>query len=113
MIRECTECGVKFNPKSPAKIRAGGLIGTCPDCSEESTVKYLGLAAGDGKQASITVLAFNSERDRNKYADFWRNNSGIHKGKACQLGSHLSTDPGIRFRTVSQSSATNHKGRAT
>lgn len=113
MIKECHECGTKFDPRSPAKLRAGGKINTCPDCSLETTVKYLGLSNGDGKQASITVLAFNSVSDRSRYADFWRNNSGINKGKSCQLGSHLSTDPGIHFRTVSQSSPTNHKGKAT
>jgi len=112
MLRECVECESMFDPRSPAKMRAGGHIGTCPDCSQESTVKYLGLANGDGKQASVTVLAFKSQEDRGRYADFWRNNSGIHRGKSCQLGSHLSTSPGISFRTVTQSTATNHKGRA-
>lgn len=92
-------------------MRAGGHIGTCPECSQESTVKYLGLANGDGKQASVTVLSFKSQEDRRRYADFWRNNTGIHKGKSCQLGSHLSTSPGISFKTVTQSGATNHKGR--
>lgn len=112
MIRDCINCGVKYETMSPAKIRAGGLITTCPECSDEPAVKYLGLSSGDGKQAGITVLSFESTADRSRYADFWRNNSGIHKGKACQLGSHLSTTPGVRFRTVTQSTATNHKGRA-
>ena len=111
MLRECVECESMFDPRSPSKMRAGGHIGTCPDCSQESTVKYLGLANGDGKQASVTVLSFKSQEDRSRYADFWRNNTGIHKGKSCQLGSHLSTSPGISFKTVTQSGATNHKGR--
>ena len=111
MMKECIECGCKFDPRSPAKLRAGGLITTCADCSEEPAVRYLGLANGDGKQASITVLAFSSSRDREKYSDFYRNNAGYHRGKSCQLGSHLSTDPGVHFRTVTQSAATNHKGK--
>lgn len=111
MVKECIDCGTKFDPHSPAKRRAGGLINTCPDCSHEPAVKYLGLANGDGKQASITVLAFESSKDRDRYSDFYRNNTGYHKGKSCQLGSHLSTDPGVHFRTVTQSTATNHKGR--
>jgi hypothetical protein len=111
MLRECIECESMFDPRSPSKMRAGGHIGTCPECSQESTVKYLGLANGDGKQASVTVLSFKSQEDRSRYADFWRNNTGIHKGKSCQLGSHLSTSPGISFKTVTQSGATNHKGR--
>ena len=111
MLKECIECGSRFDPLSPAKQRAGGRISTCPDCSDEPVVKYLGTQSGDGKMASISILAFDSTADRNKYADFWRNNSGVHRGKSCQLGSHLSTDPGVRFRTVTQSTATNHKGR--
>ena len=112
MLRDCVSCGSKYDTMSPAKIRAGGLITTCPDCSDEPAVKYLGLANGDGKQASVTVLSFESTADRDRYASFWRNNSGVHRGKSCQLGSHLSTDPGVKFRTVTQSTATNHKGRA-
>ena len=111
MLRECTECGSKFDPLSPAKKRAGGKISTCPDCSDEPAVKYLGLAAGDGKQASVTILAFGSTSDRERYSGFYMNNAGYHRGKSCQLGAHLSTDPGVKFRTVTQSTATNHKGR--
>lgn len=111
MLRECIHCDCKFDPRSPAKERAGGRINECADCSVEPTVRYLGLANGDGKQASVTVLAFGSVADRERYSDFYRNNAGYHRGKSCQLGSHLSTDPGVRFRTVTAASATNHKGR--
>jgi len=111
MLRTCAACESLFDPNSPAKQRAGGRVNTCPDCSDEPEVKYLGLANGDGKQASITVLAFGSSKDRDRYSSFYRNNAGYHKGKSCQLGSHLSTDPGVKFRTVTQSTATNHKGR--
>jgi hypothetical protein len=111
MLVTCVECEAVFDPRSPAKQRAGGRINTCPDCSSESVVKYLGLANGDGKQASLTVLAFGSVGDREKYSAYYRNNAGYHKGKSCQLGSHLSTDPGVRFRTVTQMGAMNHKGK--
>lgn len=111
MLKECIDCGSRFNPQSPAKIRAGGRINQCPDCSDEPVVKYLGLQSGDGKMASISILAFDTPGDREKYSDFWKNNSGYNKGKSCQLGDHLTPDPGIKFRTVTQSTATNHKGR--
>lgn len=111
MLRECVHCMCKFDPNSPTKLRVGGKINECAECAVESTVKYLGLANGDGKQASVTILAFDSTTDRDRYSDFYRNNAGYHRGKACQLGSHLSTDPGVHFRTVTQSGATNHKGR--
>ncbi len=112
MLMSCIECECSFDPRSPVKQRAGGRINQCPDCSTESTVRYLGLQAGDGKQAGITVLSFNTTSDRERYADFWRNNSGMHRGKSCQLGTHLSTTPGVSYKTVTQSTATNHKGRA-
>ncbi len=111
MIKECVECDCKFDTNSPAKLRVGGKISTCPDCSSEPAVKYLGLAAGDGKQASVTILSFGSAADRARYSDFYRNNAGYNKGKSCQLGAHLSTDPGVKFRTVLAPGATNHKGR--
>lgn len=112
MLRECSECSAAFDTNSPAKLRIGGRISTCPDCSEESTVKYLGLANGDGKQASVTVLAFGSSHDRERYASYWKANTGYYKGKSCHLSQSNPADPGIKFRTVVQSSATNHKGRA-
>lgn len=111
MLMECSECGFQFDPRSPAKLRAGGRITTCPDCSEEPAVKYLGLQAGDGKQAGITVLQFSSAQDREKYSDFWKNNSGMHKSRACQLGTHLSADPGIQFKTIVTTGPMNHKGK--
>ena len=107
----CKICEDEFDPSSPEKKRAGGRINECPECSMESTPRYLGVQNGDGKQAGITVLAFNNPQDREQYKRFWQNNSGLHKGKSCQLGSHTSTDPGIGFRTVTQTSATNHKGK--
>jgi hypothetical protein len=111
MLRECTECESMFDPRSPAKMRAGGHINTCPECSKEPTVKYLGLSAGDGKQAGVTVLKFESKEDREEYRQMWWVNSGMMVGKSCQLGFQKRT-PNVRFKTVTQSTATNHKGRA-
>jgi hypothetical protein len=109
--RECIDCGIIFDLRSPEKRRAGGLATTCPDCSEEATPKYLGLTSGDGKQASITVLKFNNSSDREAYREMWYVNSGMLVGKSCQMGIRKS-DPGVRFHTVTQSTATNHKGKA-
>lgn len=111
MLKECVECSVSFETNSPAKLRVGGRINTCADCSEESTVKYLGLANGDGKQASVTVLAFNTPKDRERYASYWKANTGYYKGKSCHLSQSNPADPGVKFRTVVQSSAANHKGK--
>jgi hypothetical protein len=111
MLRECVECNATFDTNSPAKIRAGGRVNTCPDCSEEPAVKYLGLANGDGKQASVTVLAFDTPKDRERYASYWKANTGYYKGKSCHLSQSNPADPGVKFRTVVQSSAANHKGK--
>lgn len=111
MIRECIHCECPFDTDSPAKRRAGGRINECPECTGEDVPRYLGVASGDGKMASIAILAFNNKAEREQYKSFWQNNSGLHKGKECQLGSHLSVNPGISFRTVTQSGAMNHKGK--
>jgi hypothetical protein len=110
-MRDCVNCGATFDPMSHAKRRIGGKINTCPDCSEEGTVKYLGLTAGDGKQAGITVLKFESKEDREEYRQAWWVNSGMMVGKSCQLGFQKRT-PNVKFKTVTQSTATNHKGKA-
>jgi hypothetical protein len=74
-------------------------------------VRSVGLTAGDGKMASVTILHFQSNTDREKYLQFWQNNTGLHKGKNCQLGSHLSTTPNVKFRIQQAPEATNHKGK--
>ena len=111
MIRDCVHCEFPFDTNSPAKKRAGGRINECVDCTGEDVPRYLGVASGDGKMASITILSFGNINEREQYKSFWANNSGLHRGKSCQLGSHTSTDPGIKFRTVTQTAAMNHKGK--
>jgi NAD-dependent SIR2 family protein deacetylase len=112
MIKNCVSCGDEFNPNSTEKRRVGGRITECPDCSEETTVKYIGLQSADGKQSQATILQFGNEQDKNRYLDFWKNNSGYHKGKSgSQIGRHLSTTPNIKFKTVVSFNPTNHKGK--
>jgi len=111
-ILNCKECGEEFDLFSDEKKAAGGKVFHCPSCSEEVAIKYAGVSSADGKQSQATILKFSSRQDREKYLDFWRNNSGFNKGKSCQLGNHLSTTPGIAFETVAAFSPTNHKGKA-
>jgi hypothetical protein len=110
-IITCTECEIEFDIHSPEKRRVGGRVNQCPDCSEETAVKYIGLQSADGKQSQATILKFSSDKDRQAYLEFWQNNSGLHKGKSCQLGGHLSTTPAVNFETVTGFSPTNHKGK--
>ena len=101
-MRRCIHCEYPFDPDSFAKKQAGGKINECPDCVEElgteTAVKYLGLSAGDGKAAGISIVAFESNEDRESYSKAWttaviclvtppsrasRYNAGNnHKGKA-------------------------------
>lgn len=116
-MKECKHCGEFFDLHSREKILAGGKINECPDCVEElggdkSPPKYLGVAAGNGKMSDITIIACNTEEDKEKFARTWRNNNGQNKGKACQLGNHLSPTGGIRFSTVHVNESNgNHKGK--
>ena len=111
MIRLCIACEDEYDDSTPDKRKAGGLITTCIGCSDDPVVKYAGVQAADGKQSQATILKFESNSDRNKYIAFWQNNSGLHKGKSCSLGKHLSTDPKIKFKTVVAHKPTNHKGK--
>lgn len=113
MKRVCVHCEIEFDARSPEKLRAGGKINECHECAEETAIKYVGLQSADGKQSQATILKFKSNSDREKYMEFWKNNSGLHKGKSCQLGGHLSTTPAVQFETVSEFSPTNHKGKAS
>lgn len=110
-MQVCIHCEDEFDPNSPLKRKVGGRINECPDCSQENVIKYAGVQASDGKQSQATILKFDSEADKDAYISFWQNNSGLHKGKSCQLGGHLSTDPKIKFQTIVAHIATNHKGK--
>jgi hypothetical protein len=112
MNKVCVECDAPFDPSSREKRRAGGLATTCPDCSEETSVRYLGISAGEGKQASVQVLKFSSEGDRERYQRYWKASSGLNTGKNCQLG-YRANELNISFETRATFVANpNHKGKA-
>lgn len=111
-MRICAACGDDFDPRSPEKRRAGGLSTHCSDCSEETSVRYAGVQAGEGKGASVQILKFQSTEDRQKYMDFWWVNSGMMVGKQCQMGLRKST-PAVSFETRATFTFNpNHKGKA-
>jgi hypothetical protein len=116
MLKECKWCEAEFETESRRKQLAGGFINECPECVEDrggddSPPMYLACAAGDGKSQGITILKFESEEDRDAYSKAWLNNSGAHKGKSCQLGTHLTPMGGIKFTTVQKTEAMNAKGK--
>lgn len=113
---KCKHCELEFNPHSKEKKEVGGFINECPDCVEElggdRTPKYLGVAAGNGKMSDVTILKFDNYEDRKAYSNAWKNNSGLNKGKSCQLGKHLTSMSGMSFKIVSENRANdNHKGK--
>jgi hypothetical protein len=114
MIRECIECGIEFNDSSTAKKRVGGRINECPDCSDEHVVRYLGVQNAAGKMSGCEILAFANNADRDAFNAHWRNNSGMHKGKSCQLGTHTTAGSGsFKFKRVAEFGRNdNHKGRS-
>lgn len=112
MLRECRECGGEFNPNSKEKRRIGGLSTHCEDCSEETTVRYFGTSAGEGKQASVQVLKFGSQEDRDKYARYWKASSGLNTGKQCQMA-FRANEVNIKFETrATFTGNVNNKGKA-
>lgn len=110
---QCTECDGMFDPHSQAKKRAGGLRNNCPECSEETAVKYAGVAASDGKMAGVQVLKFENQRDRDGFVRFWRAASGMNVGKSCQLSNSTPAGSGsFSFQKVAEFAANgNHKGK--
>ena len=110
-MRVCLVCGDEFDPRSPAKRRAGGLSTHCENCSEETEVRYAGISSGEGKQAQVQVLRFQSQEDRKDYLRYWAANSGLNTGKNCQLA-YRAKETGIKFQTVATfSGVVNHKGK--
>lgn len=113
LMRVCVECEEKFDPHGKEKRRAGGLATQCPDCSEEHAVRALGFASGDGKMAALNIVQCATQKDAEALKAYWYRASGMHKGKECQMHNPALTMPKVSFRTVAQSGATNHKGKAT
>lgn len=117
MLKTCVHCEVDFNLLSSAKKRVGGKINECPDCVEElgteTAVKYLGLQAGDGKCTALSIVAFESDEDREGYSRAWKSVTGYHKGKSCHLSGSNSTIGNRPMRHVSYAAGNgNHKGKA-
>lgn len=109
----CSVCEEQFDLFSAEKKKAGGLKNQCPDCSEETVVPYLAVNGADGKMAGLTILAFESKDDRDKYKKAWRGATGHNKGKSCHLSKSMPTMSGLKFRKIGENMGNeNAKGRA-
>ena len=62
---------------------------------------------------ALSIVAFESDGDREAYSSAWKAVTGFHKGKSCQLGG-VQTNIGNRpMRHVSYAGGNgNHKGKA-
>ena len=112
MIRICIECEDSFDTDSPHKRRAGGLKTHCADCSQETVIRYAGFSSGEGKQASVQIMSFATQQDRERYMDYWRAASGLNTGKNCQMAFRGSEPSVKREVVITQIANANHKGRA-
>ena len=115
-LRTCKHCSVEFDSTSQTKKRVGGYINECPDCVEElqseTTVRYLGLPAGDGKANALSIVAFESSEDRESYSRAWKAVTGFHKGKSCHLSGSQTSIGNRPMRHVSYAGGNgNHKGK--
>lgn len=111
-LTRCVVCDEDFDPTTPARRKLGGKINQCIDCYDEPVVKYAGVVNADGKQAGVEILKFESDEDKEKYLEYWRNISGYNKGKnGSQFNAHSKTDPGVKFKTIVSHIAANHKGK--
>ena len=108
----CVECGDEYL-WDRQRAKAGGLRTHCLDCCDETAVKYVGVTAGEGKMSAVQVLKFQSTSDREAYVEAWKVNSGLYKGKSCQIGRGLTGVPNVKFSTVTTNNPNaNHKGKA-
>ncbi len=109
---ECTECSCEFDINSPEKRRAGGKRNHCPDCSEETAVKHLGVGDGCGKQTAVQVLSFKSEKDKTEFNAYWQAATGMHNGKASHFA-YLPKPITMKFKKLTEHGGNdNHKGKA-
>ena len=112
----CVHCDCDFDARGTRKKLAGGKINECADCVEElgteTAVKYLGCASADGKMGGVSILAFESNEDRENYRTAWNNNNGMHKGKVAALSGSNTAMSGMEFRQVGENFGnSNHKGK--
>ena len=106
MIRTCKHCEDEFDCQSTEKQRVGGYINECPDCVEElgteTHVRYRGCVSGESKQACISILSFDSEKDADTYQKKWEANRGWNNQRKGGLND-------IKFKTVTVNNAGDSK----
>jgi len=103
-----------FDPRSEEKREVGGLITHCPECSEETEVKYLGVAFASGKCNGVEILKFDDERTRAEFQQDWARNIGMDRGKSSALGraGGMQRHAGKYRKQAAFGGNENHKGKS-
>jgi len=114
-LKECVHCHYDFDLRSTAKRNAGGKINECPDCVEElgteTAVKYLGLTSGEGKMATLSIVAFESVEDREAYGKAWQAATDPYQSSPRTMSEVSGSLGSVKMRHVSHNAANpNHKG---
>ena len=107
--KQCKHCDIEFDVRSARKRRVGGYINECADCvvelGTETSVRYRGVIAGDGKMAAISIVRFENEADADDYVKSFNASSGSNARKTNRCNN-------IRFQHVGANIANqNHKGK--
>jgi hypothetical protein len=111
-MRVCAICGVEYDENSRSKRQAGGKIIHCPECSEETAVRFVAVSNASGKTAGLEILAFESEDDKRKYLKYWHAVTGANKSKMCQIHG-APCPPAVRFKKIAENAPNfNHKGNS-
>ena len=113
--KQCVHCEYEFNLDSAMKKQVGGKINECPECVQElgteTTVKYLGLTSGEGKMASLSIVAFDSIEDREAYGAAWQAATDPYNHTTSRMSEVSGSFGGVRMRHIDhQGGNPNHKG---
>jgi|TARA_R110002110_G_scaffold376069_1_gene585864 NAD-dependent SIR2 family protein deacetylase len=115
-MKECVHCNYDFELDSTAKRNAGGKINECPDCVEElgteTAVKYLGLTSGEGKMATLSIVAFESAEDREAYGKAWQAATDPYQSNPRSMSEVSGSLGSVKMRHISLNAGNpNHKGQ--
>ena len=90
MLLECTECGVEFTYKHGK----AGLKHHCPDCSQDSVVKYTGVMVYDHKTSAQIQINANPLLTKYIIASTKLRNKGSNLGNNLKVSGDLSHTTG-------------------
>ena len=114
-MKTCVHCEFEFDLDSTMKKNVGGKINECVECVQElgteTTVKYLGLTSGDGKMASLSIVAFDSVEDRKAYGKAWASATDPYTSTPQSMSEVSGSFGSVKIRHIAFNAGNpNHKG---